>query len=96
MTAAVRKRALPVRKKLINVFHFPVEEEPMTNPCGDCRSMIHITDQKVSRMIAGTEDFCGAGCKMVKEIRVPFPDCSIHGNPFASKKIVGGKLLDVL
>lgn len=29
-------------------------------------------------------DFCDNGCVIVDDIKVPFPDCVSHGNPFVS------------
>jgi hypothetical protein len=36
----------------------------------------------------GEEDFCGAGCLIVQGIRVPFPDCNIHGGRFTISQSV--------
>ena len=52
----------------------------MSNPC--CAAMIYKSDGTAKRKTVGEPDFCGAGCVMVGLIRVPFPDCSIHGNRF--------------
>jgi hypothetical protein len=31
------------------------------------------------------EDFCIKGCMIVDGVKVPFPDCVSHGNPFTKK-----------
>jgi hypothetical protein len=36
----------------------------------------------------GDPDFCDNGCVLVDEIRVPFPDCLMHGKPFTEKQSV--------
>lgn len=37
-------------------------------------------------------DFCLNGCVIVDNIKVPFPDCSTHGNPFVCDR-VGSNLI---
>lgn len=32
----------------------------------------------------GEQDFCDTGCLIVQNIRVPFPDCPTHGDPYTS------------
>lgn len=57
--------------------------------CGDCKNMIYKSDCRTDRFTAGIEDFCGAGCLLVKGIRVPFPDCTVHAmRSFKSESVV--------
>lgn len=49
--------------------------------CGDCKNMIYKSDCRTDRFTAGIEDFCGAGCLIIDQIRVPHPDCSAHSMP---------------
>lgn len=58
----------------------------MTKPCGDCCSIIYKSDGSAHKKVAGIGDFCDRGCVLVDNIRVPFPDCSLHGNPFTHKE----------
>lgn len=36
----------------------------------------------------GEPDFCNGGCVLVEDIRVPFPDCKMHGKPFTENQSV--------
>lgn len=34
-------------------------------------------------------DFCTNGCVIVDGVKVPFPDCENHGNPFTKNTMYG-------
>lgn len=53
--------------------------------CSDCCSMIYKSDGSAPLRRIGEEDICGAGCVIVQGIRVPFPTCKMHSDPFTQK-----------